>query len=1129
MRMRRLLAVLLLLSMLVSVVPTSVFAVETENGSDGETAATAVDPSTAPSDNLFVDKTVTLTEDGTYSINMEAYATGTPITKTVELGVPLDVVLVVDQSGSLKNSGSVDSMKNSIRNFMNALKANGEAVGVDHRVSICSFAGDDLGGVSGPANEKYGYSFAGDLWDWAWLNTGLYVNGKFQDYGTAEYTRIDSLDKLDTTRYYWVKYPPENGSSVTEYFRIYYYDPYGSWYINNGKQGLVSLATREQDGNDKTTSEELITKYEVYDIGKSTLQLDQADYAASWEYIADGQGNLNADVAAAINSLASNGGTRTSYGLKMARNMLKYITPGTDNDIRKKVVVVFTDGKAGAGWNNDGEMAATLAEANKIKASGVDIYTVGVYSDAVATDIASFMNQFSSNCDVIEFSKNPTTEYECNNLDQDTWVTAVTGRYRTLPSFYKVENEDGTVEFCPVRVRVETRYTDAAKGWVVTPPYKWTYITDTGEMPIPDELLNEDGTAITGLYKIGSGDYNSEAGYYQTSNSFDNLSSLFQTVLDKETIFYSEVELGTTAILKDVLADGFTLTDNTQITVSVVPGSVSEENSNLSPNELTSDKITWSEEAQQVLTFNYKEAKEGTGNVIVTGAADQTEMTLTATAENGEINVTGYNYAAQFISKDHVGSKLVVTITGVEAVTGVTTNAATSTNKATSGVYEGPESDADKDGIPGEIETPFPVPNTYLTSEYYYLDETGKVTFEIKDFLMDEGINISDGYHFFNTAEPGTTLATEYGTVTVNDNGTVTYTLNEGVELEKDIIYLFGKTEDPTVTDADANKDGNMWSEITILPPKDAVGKLHTDKSATLMGDGTYKIDLEAFATGTPALATLSTKQPLDVVLVIDQSGSLQYVTKKDGTKQFNGAPLAALKASVSSFVHELQANGDTNGLNHRISICGFGSDEYIGWSGVPEYDNADYYTYAGELKEIYFTNTGLFVNGEFKKYGASTYDPFIVEKVEDVLDNKIYVAREKGTQRYLPVYYYPGHTAWRLWVSSGWTTFFNKGITDEEKKAIKDAYGSDEAGAIAAIGEAEKKLNVWAFLEKYDLYYLNREVTVQLTDEDYQNSWENVSVNGSVNPDIAKTIDSLAGNGATFSSYGMRMARKML
>ena len=89
MRMRRLLAVLLLLSMLVSVVPTSVFAVETENGSDGETAATAVDPSAAHSDNLFVDKTVKLEADGTYTIDLSAYATGTPITKTVAEGVTL--------------------------------------------------------------------------------------------------------------------------------------------------------------------------------------------------------------------------------------------------------------------------------------------------------------------------------------------------------------------------------------------------------------------------------------------------------------------------------------------------------------------------------------------------------------------------------------------------------------------------------------------------------------------------------------------------------------------------------------------------------------------------------------------------------------------------------------------------------------------------------------------------------------------------------------------------------------------------------------------------------------------------------------------------------------------------------
>ena len=103
MRFRKLLALVLALSLLVSAFPVTAFAQEAEEnpGNPGEEAESAV------LDNLFLDKTAELMDDGTYTINLEAYATGTPITKTVELGVPLDVVLVVDQSGSLKNSGSV--------------------------------------------------------------------------------------------------------------------------------------------------------------------------------------------------------------------------------------------------------------------------------------------------------------------------------------------------------------------------------------------------------------------------------------------------------------------------------------------------------------------------------------------------------------------------------------------------------------------------------------------------------------------------------------------------------------------------------------------------------------------------------------------------------------------------------------------------------------------------------------------------------------------------------------------------------------------------------------------------------------------------------------------------------------
>ena len=124
MRMRRFLAALLLLSMLVSVVPTSAFAVETENGSDGETAATAVGSVVAPKDNLFLSNIAKLEADGTYTINLSAYATAGRITQTLESGYPLDVVLVISQTGTLHENGKtydgapLAALKQSVYDFV---------------------------------------------------------------------------------------------------------------------------------------------------------------------------------------------------------------------------------------------------------------------------------------------------------------------------------------------------------------------------------------------------------------------------------------------------------------------------------------------------------------------------------------------------------------------------------------------------------------------------------------------------------------------------------------------------------------------------------------------------------------------------------------------------------------------------------------------------------------------------------------------------------------------------------------------------------------------------------------------------------------------------------------------------
>lgn len=60
-------------------------------------------------DNLVMNKTVQLEDNGTYTINLEAYAKGQVSTETVKRVIPADIVLVLDQSGSMEQS-SIDGI-----------------------------------------------------------------------------------------------------------------------------------------------------------------------------------------------------------------------------------------------------------------------------------------------------------------------------------------------------------------------------------------------------------------------------------------------------------------------------------------------------------------------------------------------------------------------------------------------------------------------------------------------------------------------------------------------------------------------------------------------------------------------------------------------------------------------------------------------------------------------------------------------------------------------------------------------------------------------------------------------------------------------------------------------------------
>ena len=141
MKIKKIFAALLSLAMVLTMLPSTAMA------ADGET--------TVGSSGVVTNKTATLTDDGTYTINLEAYATGstTTVTTPVKSGVPLDIILVLDQSGSM--SGDLRNLRTAVNSFIGSIEDNAEEYNVDHHIAIVGFAGAEYG--YGTSNE---YSYA---------------------------------------------------------------------------------------------------------------------------------------------------------------------------------------------------------------------------------------------------------------------------------------------------------------------------------------------------------------------------------------------------------------------------------------------------------------------------------------------------------------------------------------------------------------------------------------------------------------------------------------------------------------------------------------------------------------------------------------------------------------------------------------------------------------------------------------------------------------------------------------------------------------------------------------------------------------------------------------------------------
>lgn len=109
-----------------------------------------------------------------------------------------------------------------------------------------------------------------------------------------------------------------------------------------------------------------------------------------------------------------------------------------------------------------------------------------------------------------------------------------------------------------------------------------------------------------------------------------------------------------------------------------------------------------------------------------------------------------------------------------------------------------------------------------------------------------------------------------------------------------------------------------------------------TSKSVQYNEDGTYTLKLESYVTGD--IKTITKTTPVDIVLVLDQSGSMAYDFSGEYTNQNNQRRQYAMKQAVTSFIDEV-AKTYAAESDHRISIVTFDREAYIlsDWQYVSE------------------------------------------------------------------------------------------------------------------------------------------------------------------------------------------------
>lgn len=765
--------------------------------------------------NLFTGKKAYAAADGTYTIDLQAYATGSTQSAISDKGVPLDVVLVVDRSASMTSEDCLNYDKV----YRVSYDTYRHRPGDDKDREAYYKLGDTYYLIQRGSYETTAYN----------LHNGGLCNNNVGSQNNAWY-------KFEDGNYYrvWCKQMGYVASQAKYRYIIYFKDVSGNfWLLYNDPKAdcckynaSVNKHPAHFAGTSLPTDDEINKSskkhscYNAYKVGASSYQYtgDYYSYDVTTHYYLYFEANGKTYYLDGLNITEDRPDQYTSTS--------EYIYTGayyTKTNVQRRTAVAkaarefVADLRVDSGkyniehriafveFGNDASSARPLVNSynwqhtgvwNKNDSSGSGQFILKNNLDADAEKTV-YKNAFNS-------ANDATADYAISEMAGGTTYTCAAPNHGMEMAYEILSNSSAKAEYAAgTRKAVVVMISDGVPGNPErsdNPNIAKIYANgaieqaakikalgqcDIYSIYIGTETMNNfnvddymDGVSsnypgATGYPGVsgGLGNKISDPHYYSKITSGGDLSKLLESIAYEAIASGTAVKLNSTAVLKDVLSDSFAF-----------------------PSELSQLKVTLQ---TQELSYN-------AANKLVEGAIVNNPAGVTYEIVGNEINVTGFDYTTNYVAPDHPGKRLIVKLEGILPTRDIVGYKIDTNDNERSGIYEHPDASVPMENLTkDEVTRLLPAPETSVPEHNY-----------IFDFGSVMPVTDNSGELLAVSNSPTKLSATAYPLETSNTSGgsakidTAANGLDLTMGMTNSYIYAFIKT----------GHDSYEWTRVNLIP-----------------------------------------------------------------------------------------------------------------------------------------------------------------------------------------------------------------------------------------------------------------------------------------------------------------------